>query len=705
MESKKGGCLESWKGGNETIFQAFTLAFIFVLAFSLRLFAVVRFESIIHEFDPWFNYRSTRTLVADGAYEFFNWFDNKSWYPLGRWVGGTVYPGLMWTAGLMHYLANSILNIPVHIREVCVFTAPIFAGNTAVVTYLMTKECWSSNAGLFAAFFISMVPGYVSRSVAGSYDNEAIAIFCMMLTFYFWVKSVNTGSMFYGCMCACAYGYMVAAWGGYIYLTNVIPVHCFFLLFTGRYSHRLYVSYCTWYIVGTLLSMQIMFVSFAPVSSPEHAAAFGVFGVLQIFCFYNYLTSLVKKDEDRRLIFWMLVFGVAMLFVMLVVFSLLGKFPGLTARFLALIGSTKNIAIVKSVSEHQPTAWDTYWFDTQSLTFFALGGILLCFKDPSDANLFPVLYAITASYFSNIMIRLMLVIAPALCVLGGIAMSEIILTSFDVLVAPTKSILALVQKSDEKQKGHVSYHNKLVSLVVIVAMCGLLVMYATHCTWVTSIAYSSPSVVLQARRGPNPVIFDDFREAYQWLYHNTHPDDKVLSWWDYGYQMTGMGNKTVIVDNNTRNNTHIATVGLVMASTEEEAYPIVRRLDVKYLLVVFGGIIGYSSDDINKFLWMVRISGGIYPRIVESNYYTTRGYYGVDDSLSNTMKNCMMYKMCYYRFEKASHNSHDRSRNSRVGHTGFKFKYFEEAYTTEHWMVRIYRVKDIDQVNRVTNFV
>ena len=139
--------------------------------FLLRLFAVVRFESIIHEFDPWFNYRSTRTLVAEGSYEFFNWFDNKCWYPLGRWVGGTVYPGLMWTAGLMHYVANFILNIPVHIREVsnffdknkfnnvevCVFTAPIFAGNTAVVTYLMTKECWSSNAGLFAAFFNSMV--------------------------------------------------------------------------------------------------------------------------------------------------------------------------------------------------------------------------------------------------------------------------------------------------------------------------------------------------------------------------------------------------------------------------------------------------------------------------------------------------------------------------------------------------------------------
>lgn len=41
-----------------------------VVAFSLRLFAVVRFESIIHEFDPWFNYRSTAYMVENGVYNF-----------------------------------------------------------------------------------------------------------------------------------------------------------------------------------------------------------------------------------------------------------------------------------------------------------------------------------------------------------------------------------------------------------------------------------------------------------------------------------------------------------------------------------------------------------------------------------------------------------------------------------------------------------
>merc|ERR1712048_1318502 len=220
---------------------------------------------------------------------------------------------------------------------------------------------------------------------------------------------------------------------------------------------------------------------------------------------------------------------------------------------------------------------------------------------------------------------------------------------------------------------------KFTAIGSLVAMMYLLFLFTIHCVWVTSIAYSSPSIVLQARGGATPVIFDDFREAYQWLYHNTDQEDKVLSWWDYGYQLTGMGNKTVIVDNNTRNNTHIATVGLTMASREEDAYPILRRLDVKYVVVIFGGMIGYSSDDINKFLWMVRISGGVFPRVVESNYYNKRGMYTVDGSVSETMKNSIMYKMCYYRFCSVSQNCMDRTRGVSIGYKNYKLKYLEET--------------------------
>ena len=54
-----------------------------------------------------------------------------------------------------------------------------------------------------------------------------------------------------------------------------------------------------------------------------------------------------------------------------------------------------------------------------------------------------------------------------------------------------------------------------------------------------------------------------------------------------------------------------------MSSNETAAYEIMRSLNVDYVLVIFGGVIGYSGDDINKFLWMVRIAEGEHPKDIK----------------------------------------------------------------------------------------
>ena len=106
------------------------------------------------------------------------------------------------------------------------------------------------------------------------------------------------------------------------------------------------------------------------------------------------------------------------------------------------------------------------------------------------------------------------------------------------------------------------------------------------------------------------------------------------------------------MDNNTWNNTHIATVGKAMMSLpEKKAYPILLRHDVDYVLVIFGGLLGYSGDDINKFLWMVRIIWGVWPgEMQEPQYLSARGEYRVDAQASDTMKYSLLYKMSYYRY-------------------------------------------------------
>ena len=683
----------------ETFLKLLILSGAAILAFAVRLFSVLRYESVIHEFDPYFNYRTTKFLADEGFYNFHNWFDDRAWYPLGRIIGGTIYPGLMVTSALFYHVLN-FANFSIDVRNVCVFLAPFFSSLTVIVTYLLTKELSNVSSALISACLIAAVPGYISRSVAGSYDNEGIAIFCMLLTYWLWVRSVKTGSIYWSVSCAIAYFYMVSSWGGYVFLINLIPLHVLVLMIVGRFSNRIYVAYSTVYVLGTILSMQISFVGFQPVSTSEHMASLGVFGLCQIIAFYNFAKNkLTQKQFDALFRSVSILLG-SIAAIGVVVLTITGKIAPWTGRFYSLLDPSyakNNIPIIASVSEHQPTSWSSFYFDLQILVIFFPVGLYYCFKSLTEANIFIILYGMTSIYFAGVMVRLMLVLAPVMCILSGIGISSVLVTYMKNLDSSKG------EKKSKKSEENYPKKSEFASLVVFF-MTFILVNYAFHCVWVTSEAYSSPSIVLSARSGNgDKIIFDDFREAYYWLRYNTPEDAKVMSWWDYGYQITAMANRTILVDNNTWNNTHISRVGQAMASPEDKAYEIMRELDVDYVLVIFGGMVGYSSDDINKFMWMVRIGGSTEKgaHIKETDYYTPQGEYRVDKDGAPKLLNCLMYKLSYYRFgqvytEGDKPPGYDRVRNAEIGNKNFELSKLEEAYTTEHWMVRIYKVKDLE---------
>uniref|UniRef100_A0AAY4EB98 Dolichyl-diphosphooligosaccharide--protein glycosyltransferase subunit STT3B n=1 Tax=Denticeps clupeoides TaxID=299321 RepID=A0AAY4EB98_9TELE len=673
---------------------SFTILFLAWLAgFSSRLFAVIRFESIIHEFDPWFNYRSTHHLTTNGFYEFLNWFDERAWYPLGRIVGGTVYPGLMLTAGLIHYVLN-LLNVTVHIRDVCVFLAPVFSGLTSISTFLLTRELWNQGAGLLAACFIAIVPGYISRSVAGSFDNEGIAIFALQFTYYLWVSPKSSPES-RTWSAALFFSFMVSAWGGYVFIINLIPLHVFVLLLMQRFSRRLYIAYSTFYIVGLVLSMQIPFVGFQPIRTSEHMAAAGVFALLQAYAFLQYLKDRLTRQEFQTLFFLGVSLAAGVVFFTVIYLTYTGYIAPWSGRFYSLwdTGYAKiHIPIIASVSEHQPTTWVSFFFDLHILVCTFPAGLWFCIKNINDERVFVALYAISAVYFAGVMVRLMLTLTPVVCMLSAIAFSNVFEHYLGDDMKREKP--PAEDSSDEDDN------------IVTMLMLMLLMMFAVHCTWVTSNAYSSPSVVLASyNHDGSRNILDDFREAYYWLRQNTDEHARVMSWWDYGYQIAGMANRTTLVDNNTWNNSHIALVGKAMSSNESAAYEIMKSLDVDYVLIIFGGVIGYSGDDINKFLWMVRIAEGEHPKdIRESDYFTPQGEFRVDKAGSPTLLNCLMYKMSYYRFGEMQLDfrtppGFDRTRNAEIGNKDIRLKHLEEAFTSEHWLVRIYRVKKED--NRV----
>eukprot|EP00759_Apiculatamorpha_spiralis_P015996 PhF_6_TR22411/c0_g1_i1/m.31815/K07151/STT3; dolichyl-diphosphooligosaccharide--protein glycosyltransferase len=185
-------------------------------AFDLRMLSVRDFGWVIHEFDPWFNFRAAKYMSDNGWDAFFTWFDYGSWYPLGRPVGTTTYPALQFTSvGIEKALAWIGGGWQLTLTEVCCML-PAWGGVTATLFLsLLTYEATHSlSAAVGAATLFSIVPGHLMRSMSGAFDNECIAMTAMLMTFYFWVRSLRTESSWWiGSIAGLAYGYMVAAWG------------------------------------------------------------------------------------------------------------------------------------------------------------------------------------------------------------------------------------------------------------------------------------------------------------------------------------------------------------------------------------------------------------------------------------------------------------------------------------------------------------
>lgn len=381
----------------------------------------------------------------------------------------------------------------------------------------------------------------------------------------------------------------------------MLPLHIFVLLLMGRYSQRLYVAYSSFYAIGTLASMQVPFVGFLPLLTSEHMSSLGVFGLLQIVAFVQLVRSHVPPQQFKALFRAFIAFGVALAFGGLWFMTRSGKIAPWTGRFYSLwdTGYARiHLPLVSSVSEHQPTAWPAFFFDLQMLVYLFPAGVYMCFRELRDEHVFVIIYSVLASYFAGVMVRLMLTLTPVVCVTAAVAISSIFQTYLDPVEpesspveAPATPIVsgtstpieaalaestATPSKKGKKRDASVTAGSGTASptprkkraafvpgifgfdarAIPVLAFAMMSALFVLHCTWVTSTAYSSPSVVL-ASRNPDGTqnIIDDFREAYYWLRQNTKEDAKIMSWWDYGYQIAGFADRTTLVDNNTWNNT------------------------------------------------------------------------------------------------------------------------------------------------------
>ena len=89
---------------------------------------------------------------------------------------------------------------------------------------------------------------------------------------------------------------------------------------------------------------------------------------------------------------------------------------------------------------------------------------------------------------------------------------------------------------------------------------------------------SNLRIILKATCDGHEVVLDDYCEAYFWLHDSMPEDARITAWWDYGYQIMAIANRTTIADGNTWNHEHIALLGRALTSPEEEGHRIAHHL-------------------------------------------------------------------------------------------------------------------------------
>jgi len=667
-------------------------------AYRIRLFAVEEYGRIIHEFDPYFNYRATVFLYENGWERFSKWFDYLSWYPLGRPVGTTIYPGMQVTSVLIKKFVLTDWSI----NDICVFV-PAWFGVSATLgvawlTYICSidsgcilndipgvKQAYSlllkpvvniltkaiefvipsssawglrpqhrsplapAISAVSAACIMSVLPAHLLRSVAGGYDNESIAMTAMVVTFACWTSSLRIfGNLFLttamGTLTGLAYFYMVAAWGGYVFVINLMAAHAGALVLLGRYSDRLHRAYTSMFVIGTALAIHVPVVGLTPLKSLEQMGPLVAFGGLQLIEVIEMLKRTYNWDTKKTWQARFAAFGGCGIVAILVAFLLASKgyFGPISSRVRGLfVKHTKTgNPLVDSVAEHQAASSSAYFQYLHFVCYLLpIGSAWTLFRGFGDSSSFLVVYGVAAYYFSLKMVRLILLTAPIASCLGGIAVGRVFTYGVNAVLlwddvpreeasetskkvkkaAPgkkreNKRASGIPDSREHKTNSTAVAFSFMLRIARLALLAHLVYRYKdkaaefyNRCQEVAQ-SISHPTIVQKGRTNNGDVVtIDDYREAYTWLGENTETDARIMAWWDYGYQITGIANRTTLADGNTWNHEHIALLGRILTAPEKEAHRIARHL-ADYVLVWAGG----GGDDLAKSPHLRRIANSVY---------------------------------------------------------------------------------------------
>lgn len=614
--------------GDKIIFlELMILVLIVTLAFFIRVLPL-RWGLYLSEFDPWMQYKEMRYVVDrgwPGFIEFFNWHDYDSWYPYGRDVGRTAFPGVPFLAAFIYHILNGI-GFTVDPLELAAFLPTLMGIVTTLIVFFLGREVGGKPAGFLSAFLIALSNASIQRTHFGWFDDESVSIPFMVLGFLTYILAIKKdrtwkGVIIYSLIAGFSFGYVTATWGASRFPVAFIPIFTGILAFIGRYSRRLFVAYSITAFLYGLIAIIVPKLGIYFLKEATIVASIAVFIYLLSFELSNFRPQILKNLPHYVLT------GSIAVFILLIMVGSLGL-PGL--KFLStVIPSLRSLQpIVISVAENQVSTWAIIFSDAGFKLFLVPAGLYYLAKRRKDVDIFMILLTVFVVYFASTMTRLTILAAPAITIVAAFGLSEI-------LRGLARNIIITYHKREKVKTIGVEYY-----IVTPILVCSLLMFSIVPSTYGVrysisplDTAYIPPTVVSSSL--PVRSSVPDWLKALSWIRDNLPPDAVVVSWWDYGYWITILGNHTSIVDNATLNTTQIGEVAYAFMSDEKTAYTVFKKFKATHVLIFIthtvysttGGnvpmLLGYGDEA--KWVWMLRIARQVGYNFTESEYLDEDG--------------------------------------------------------------------------------
>jgi dolichyl-diphosphooligosaccharide--protein glycosyltransferase len=678
------------------------LLLILLIAFTIRILPV-RWEIPtgtvrLNEFDPYYQFSLTRYMVQNGLLSPYwptPWINTQQWYPDGLDMYDSL-PGLPMTAAILYDIV-SFLGVNVDLMAFCSFLPAIIGTLCCLIVYFIGKDMGGKTIGLFAALFLALAPSFLARTALGFFDTEVPGMLGLLLFIFLFLRAIEEtrslrSSLIHSFGAALALAYFMVGWGAAYYIMDLVVLFVFVLILLKRYTPRLLLSYSITFGLSLIIATKVPYISLAYVTS---GAVMPVAGLFLLLCVAEVLRNNISMRTKVSLVGASLVALVAGFAVM----WQLGRLEGLAGKFITVLDPFVRAAspLIESVAEHRISAWGNIYFELGLGILFFLAGLYFTLRNPTNRNVFLLLFGATSLYFAASMVRLLVIFAPAFSLLAAIGILGILKPFYALLrEAPqiaikSKRRIARVSKEYSGVAIFLVFMLLLTNLAFSPQNGGIPRVYNQAYSPLTISAASLPV----APSEPAP----EWLDMLSWTQNNLQSTTVVCAWWDYGYWLAILGNVTSLADNATVNATQIENIGFIFMAPEDLSMKMLASYNAKYILVFTVLGITQSSDgssyivqpagygDEGKWMWMARISGQARDRFIKEGLLDENSAWTDEHTFYNTTsgewfdngKNTTIYKLMSWAKQRWVDVS-GAPNQIGVDEAGVQPTYFKEAY-------------------------